>query len=166
MKPPAAKGTVTHAGGGGHAGSIGDADWKRVMETLAWIYQSQNDMNISIARPFNFYGPGMRLDDGRVLPDMFNSVVSGSDIVLYSDGKPTRSFCYVSDAISALFQIVFDEKSWKLYNVGNSNTEVSMSDLANITGNIARSLGWLGNIRHEVDDKTQRYNCCWCCEWW
>jgi len=138
----------------GNVSSIGPRacydEGKRVMETLAWIYQSQNDMNISIARPFNFYGPGMRLDDGRVLPDMFNSVVSGSDIILYSDGKPTRSFCYVSDAISALFQIVFDEKSWKLYNVGNSNTEVSMSDLANITGNIARSLGWLGNIRFEV----------------
>jgi dTDP-glucose 4,6-dehydratase/UDP-glucuronate decarboxylase len=138
----------------GNVSSIGPRacydEGKRVMETLAWIYQNQSEMNISIARPFNFYGPGMRLDDGRILPDFFNSIVSQSDIVLYSDGKPTRSFCYVSDAIGALFQMVFDEKSWKLYNVGNSNTEISMSELATITGEIAHSLGWKGNIRFEA----------------
>jgi UDP-glucuronate decarboxylase len=138
----------------GNVSSIGPRacydEGKRVMETLAWIYQSQNDMNISIARPFNFYGPGMRLDDGRILPDIFNSIVSGADIVLYSNGKPTRSFCYTSDAIGALFQMVLDKKSWKLYNVGNSNTEISMSGLAMIAGEIAQSLGWAGTVRYEV----------------
>jgi UDP-glucuronate decarboxylase len=138
----------------GNVSSIGPRacydEGKRVMETLAWIFQSQNNMNISIARPFNFYGPGMRLDDGRILPDMFNSIVSDLDIVLYSDGKPTRSFCYVSDAIKALFQMVLKSKSWKLYNVGNSSTEISMFDLATITGEIAQSLGWAGKIRYEA----------------
>jgi nucleoside-diphosphate-sugar epimerase len=56
----------------------------------------------------------------------------------------------VSDAISALFQMVLHEKSWKLYNVGNSNTEISMTDLATITSNIAHTLGWDGSIRFEV----------------
>jgi dTDP-glucose 4,6-dehydratase/UDP-glucuronate decarboxylase len=138
----------------GNVSSIGPRacydEGKRVMETLAWIYQSQNEINISIARPFNFYGPGMRLDDGRILPDMFNSIVSGSDIVLYSDGKPTRSFCYVSDAVSALLEMVLSDKAWKLYNVGNSTTEISMSELASITGEIAQSLGWEKSIRFEV----------------
>jgi dTDP-glucose 4,6-dehydratase/UDP-glucuronate decarboxylase len=112
----------------GNVSSIGPRacydEGKRVMETLAWIYSNQHKMNISIARPFNFYGPGMRLDDGRVLPDIFNSVVSGSDIVLYSDGKPTRSFCYVSDAIQGLLEMVLSDRSWKLYNVGKSKTEI------------------------------------------
>jgi UDP-glucuronate decarboxylase len=138
----------------GNVSSIGPRacydEGKRVMETLAWIFQSQNNMNIAIARPFNFYGPGMRLDDRRILPDMFNSIVSDLDIVLYSDGKPTRSFCYVRDAVRALFQMVLNNKAWKLYNVGNSSTEISMFELATITGEIAQSLGWAGKIRYEV----------------
>jgi UDP-glucuronate decarboxylase len=123
---------------------------KRVMETLAWIYSSKFEMDISIARPFNFYGPGMRIDDGRILPDMFKSFLLNSNIVLYSDGKPTRSFCYVRDAIIALFLMLLSDKHWKLYNVGNTETEISMSELAELTASIARSFGWRGLVDYEL----------------
>lgn len=142
----------------GNVSSIGPRacydEGKRVMETLAWIYKNQYDMNISIARPFNFYGPGMRLDDGRILPDMFKAIVSNSNIVLFSDGKPTRSFCYVSDAISGLFQMILNEKKWKLYNVGNPNTEINMSDLAKMVAETAREQGWSGKIKYEVSSES------------
>jgi dTDP-glucose 4,6-dehydratase/UDP-glucuronate decarboxylase len=142
----------------GNVSSIGPRscydEGKRVMETLGWIYKNQNEMNISIARPFNFYGPGMRLDDGRVLPDMFNAIMSGSDIVIHSDGKPTRSFCYTSDAISGLFRMVLSKKTWKLYNVGNSKTEITIGDLAKLTGDIAHSSGWAGRIRFESSNES------------
>ena len=96
----------------------------------------------------------MRLDDGRILPDMFKAIVSNSNIVLFSDGKPTRSFCYVSDAISGLFQMILNEKKWKLYNVGNPNTEINMSDLAKMVAETAREQGWSGKIKYEVSSES------------
>jgi UDP-glucuronate decarboxylase len=141
----------------GNVSSIGPRacydEGKRVMETLAWIYSDKYDMNISIARPFNFYGPGMRLDDGRVLPDMFNSIIAGSDIILYSDGKPTRSFCYVSDAIQGLFTMVLSKQNWKLYNVGNPASEISMLDLAHAVAREANVLGWEGSVKFEISEE-------------
>ena len=56
-------------------------------------------MPIIIARPFNNYGPGMRLEDKRLPADLANNIISGKDIFIFSDGKPKRTFCYVSDAI-------------------------------------------------------------------
>jgi UDP-glucuronate decarboxylase len=141
----------------GNVSSIGPRacydEGKRVMETLAWIYSDKYDMNISIARPFNFYGPGMRLDDGRVLPDMFNSIIAGNDIILYSDGKPTRSFCYVSDAIRGLLEMVLSDRTWKLYNVGNALTEVSVSRLVQVVAEEAKVLGWRGAVKYEISEE-------------
>ncbi len=120
---------------------------KRVMETLGWIYQTTQGVDVSIVRPFNFYGPGMRLDDGRVLPDFFGAVSRNEDLVLHSDGKPTRSFCYSSDAITALINVLLLEKGEKVFNVGNSDLEISMKDLAEVVAKEARTLGWRGSIR-------------------
>ena len=52
-----------------------------------------------MARPFNNYGPGLNLNDGRVLPDFARDVLNSRDIVMHSDGAPTRTFCYVTDAL-------------------------------------------------------------------
>jgi dTDP-glucose 4,6-dehydratase/UDP-glucuronate decarboxylase len=110
-------------------------------------------MDISVARPFNFYGPGMRIDDGRVLPDMFKSFKTNSNIVLYSDGKPTRSFCYIRDAIVSLFVITLSNASWKLYNIGNSEAEVNMLDLANLVARLARPFGWQQKVVFQKHDE-------------
>ena len=56
-------------------------------------------------RPCNFYGPGLRLDDQRIVPDLMNTVLNREPITLFSDGKPTRTFCYISDAINAMLRI-------------------------------------------------------------
>lgn len=143
----------------GNVSSIGPRacydEGKRVLETLSWIYASKYKMDISVARPFNFYGPGMRIDDGRVLPDMFKSFTTNSNIILYSDGKPTRSFCYIRDAIVSLFVMMLDNKNWKLYNVGNPETEINMSDLASMVARLARPFGWEQKVvfeKHEEKD--------------
>ena len=60
-----------------------------------------------IARPFNNYGPGLKITDGRVLPDFCSNIFLNQDVVLLSDGSPTRTFCYVSDAITGYFKILF-----------------------------------------------------------
>jgi len=121
---------------------------KRVTETLGWIYSNQFEVDVSIARPFNFYGPGMRLDDGRVLPDFMSSILKNQDIEIHSDGGPTRSFCYVSDAIEALVLMVLSSKEEKVYNVGSEESEISITHLAELIGTTASQHGWTGGIKY------------------
>src|SRR5690606_6906616 len=73
---------------------------KRLGETICVIYAQTRDVPVSIARPFNNYGPGLKITDGRVLPDFARDALAGRDIVMLSDGSPTRTFCYITDALS------------------------------------------------------------------
>ena len=75
---------------------------KRFGETMAWVYAQQFNMPITIARPFNNYGPGMRLGDKRLPADFALAVTEGRDLIIHSDGTPTRTFCYVADAVAGL----------------------------------------------------------------
>jgi dTDP-glucose 4,6-dehydratase/UDP-glucuronate decarboxylase len=83
---------------------------KRYGETLAVNFSRQYDLPIRLVRPFNNYGPGLKITDKRALPDFARNVLSGEDIVMLSDGSPTRTFCYVADAIIGYFvtiQVIF-----------------------------------------------------------
>jgi UDP-glucuronate decarboxylase len=102
---------------------------KRFGETMCGTYRRLFNMPIKIARPGNVYGPGMRLDDGRVIPDFINNVLKGKDIVILSDGKPTRCFCYITDAMIGFFKILFTEENSE-FNISNDEQEISMYDLA------------------------------------
>lgn len=135
----------------GNVSSVGPRacydEGKRVMETLGWIFETNYGVDVSIVRPFNFYGPGMRLDDGRVLPDFFGSITRSEDLVLHSNGKPTRSFCYSADALTAIFAVLLLNAKEKVFNIGNSDIEISITDLAELVALEARSLGWNGSIK-------------------
>ena len=72
---------------------------KRYGETMCVNFTKQYALPIKTARPFNNYGPGIKLTDKRVLPDFAQNVLSEQDIVLLSDGSPTRTFCYVAEAV-------------------------------------------------------------------
>ena len=67
---------------------------KRFGETMCYLFHQKYNMPITIIRPFNNYGPGVRLNDARVLADFANAVRQNKDIVMFSDGSPTRTFCY------------------------------------------------------------------------
>lgn len=123
---------------------------KRLAETLAWIFQNNYQTNVSVARPFNFYGPGMRLDDGRILPDLFSAVSKNEDIVLHSDGSPTRTFCYIRDAVEALMLIVLNADKQGIFNVGNSSGEISMKELAESVASIGKQFGWTSRLEYAV----------------
>ena len=69
-------------------------------ETLCVNFARQHGIPVMAARPFNNYGPGMKITDGRVIADFFRNALAGRDLVMFSDGSPTRTFCYVSDAIA------------------------------------------------------------------
>jgi len=103
---------------------------KRMGETLCTTFFRAKGVAVKIVRPFNVYGPGLRIDDRRVIPDMFSGAFFRQEIVLHSDGSPTRSFCYVSDAIDGILRILLSRHEGAPFNLGNDEQEISMRDLA------------------------------------
>ena len=91
---------------------------KRFMEALSVAYNRTHGVNISIARIFNTYGPRMRLNDGRVVPNFISQALKGEALSIYGNGKQTRSFCYVSDLIDGLTKLMASEVNTPV-NIGN-----------------------------------------------
>jgi len=116
---------------------------KRLGETISVAFAQQKNLPIKIVRPFNVYGPFMRLNDRRVIPDLVKFALEEGGIKLFSDGSPTRAFCYVSDALTGFIRTLLLGKVAMPYNIGNDSEEISMWNLAQIISKI------LGNIKIE-----------------
>lgn len=112
---------------------------KRFGETLCVNFAGVHGLPITIARPFNNYGPGLRISDRRVLPDFFRDVLGGRDITLLSDGRASRTFCYVSDATSGYLRILLLGRRGEAYNIGADAPEIAMKDLAELVLKTAKS---------------------------
>lgn len=119
----------------GNVASIGPRacydESKRFGETLCYVYSEKYSMPISIARPFNNYGPGMNLNDKRVPADFAKSIVNNKDIEIFSDGSPTRTFCYITDAITGYLKVLLYGK-FDYFNIGIDSPEISIAKLAEI----------------------------------
>lgn len=109
---------------------------KRLGETLCINYHKEYGVPIKVARPFNVYGPGLKLDDRRVIPDFFNDAICKHSIDVLSDGTPTRSFCYVSDAVKGFMLALLSEFNGEAFNIGNDQTEISMKGIAELIAGI------------------------------
>lgn len=103
---------------------------KRYGETLCVNFAKQYNLPIKIARPFNNYGPGLKITDGRALPDFCRNVIAGQDIVMLSDGMPTRTFCYVADAVIGYLKVLVKGQNGESYNIGTESPEISVKGLA------------------------------------
>jgi UDP-glucuronate decarboxylase len=104
---------------------------KRFGETLCFVYNETYKMPITIARPFNNFGPGMNINDKRLPADLANCIVENKDIVIFSDGTPTRTFCYISDAIIGYLKcLTFG--SFNTFNIGIDGPEISVEDFCNL----------------------------------
>ena len=103
---------------------------KRYGETLSVNFWKQYGVPVKIARPFNNYGPGLKITDKRVIPDFFKNILDGNDINILSDGQATRTFCYVSDAITGYLQILLSDHNGESFNIGTESPEINMVDLA------------------------------------
>jgi UDP-glucuronate decarboxylase len=126
---------------------------KRYGETLCVNFAQQHGLQITIARPFNNYGPGLKITDRRVLPDYARDVFSGRDIVMLSDGSPTRTFCYISDAIVGYYKVLVVGKSGESYNVGTDAEEVPMLKLAEeVVKFAAANFGYKGQVVRKVSE--------------
>ena len=100
---------------------------KRYGETLCVNFARQHGIPVTAVRPFNNYGPGMKITDGRVIADFFRDALAGRDLVMLSDGSPTRTFCYVSDAITGYYLALLRGRRGEAYNVGVDGPEISMA---------------------------------------
>lgn len=102
---------------------------KKAAETMCASFAQQYGLNVKIARLAHTYGPGMSIDDGRVQADFLRDVVNNRDIVLKSEGRPIRTYTYVSDAVSAIFRILLDSDE-VVYNISSPESTVSIRQLA------------------------------------
>lgn len=102
---------------------------KRLGETIVSTFVREKNLPLKIVRPFNVYGPFMRIDDRRVVPDFVRSGLESKKIEVYSDGTPTRSFCYVSDALEGFLRVLLLGEPGRPYNIGNDE-EISIQDLS------------------------------------
>jgi UDP-glucuronate decarboxylase len=128
---------------------------KRFGETLCSVYANEYKMPIVIVRPFNNYGPGMRLGDKRVPADFCKAVVSGKDITLFSDGSPTRTFCYISDAIIGYFKALLHQQ-FDVFNIGIETPEISILKLAEIFKNKGETVfGYTNEIQFQTSQDKQ-----------
>ena len=105
---------------------------KRMSENICVSYSHQYGIDTRIVRPFHTYGPGLSPSDGRVFADFIHAVAAGNDIEMTSDGSAKRPFCYISDAVTGIFHVLFNGKSSNAYNMGNPDGEVSIKALATI----------------------------------
>ena len=117
----------------GNVSSISDRscydESKRMGETFTYIFKNNFNVNAKIIRPFNFYGDGMRFNDERIIPRFFNQSYQNKNLTVFSNGKQTRSYCHIFDAVVMMINIIFKGNKF-VYNVGNPSEEVSADLLA------------------------------------
>lgn len=120
---------------------------KRFGETMCYLFAQKYGMPITIARPFNNFGPGMSPHDRRVPADFARAVIEGRDIEIFSDGAPTRTFCYVADAVVGYLKVLLHGR-FDYFNIGMDRPEVSIRELANIYVEAAQKVfGYHGALR-------------------
>jgi UDP-glucuronate decarboxylase len=128
---------------------------KRFGETLCVNYARERGVSVTMARPFNNYGPGLRIDDRRVIPDFARDVLAGRDMVLLSDGSATRTFCYVADAVDGYYRILVHGRPGEPYNIGTDSPEISMRALAERLAALGKRLtGYDGAVVARVSEDT------------
>jgi UDP-glucuronate decarboxylase len=116
----------------GNVNSFGERscydEGKRVAESLIYEYKRKFGLDLKIVRIFNTYGPYMDIDDGRVITNFIKQIMANKPLVIYGDGKQTRSFCYVDDMIDGLFRLMNSTQQGPI-NIGNPYTEFTLNEL-------------------------------------
>jgi UDP-glucuronate decarboxylase len=120
---------------------------KRFGEALCVNFARARGVPVKVARPFNNYGPGLKITDRRVLPDFARDIMAGRDVVMLSDGSPTRTFCYSADAVIGYLKILVRGRPGEAYNIGVEGPEISILELAERMVATARdALGYGGRV--------------------
>jgi len=101
---------------------------KRFAEAITMAYHRYHGIDAKIVRIFNTYGPRMRINDGRAIPNFLKQALTGKDLTAYGDGSQTRSFCYVSDLIEGIYRLLMSDLN-EPCNIGNP-VEMTIQQMA------------------------------------
>jgi dTDP-glucose 4,6-dehydratase len=116
----------------GHVNPVGPRgvydEAKRYAEAMTMAYHRYHGLDTHIVRIFNTYGPRMRLNDGRALPNFLYQALVGEPITVYGDGKQTRSFCYFSDLLDGIYRLLESDEH-EPTNIGNPQ-EITILEFA------------------------------------
>jgi len=126
---------------------------KRFAEALAMAYHRAHGVETRIARIFNTYGPRMRLDDGRVVPNFVGQALRGEPLTVYGDGSQTRSFCYVDDLIEGIYRLLLSNEVEPV-NVGNP-AEMSILDFAHLVNRLTDNKAGIVYEDYRIPDDPQ-----------
>ena len=129
---------------------------KRIAETLCYEYRKIYDIKTRIVRIFNTYGPGMEINDGRVISNFLVNIINKKELIIYGDGKQTRSFCYVDDLIRGLINASKVDFDFPI-NLGNNN-EISLNKLVKLLQKKYKVFKVRYSDPVEDDPKTRRPN--------
>ena len=143
----------------GHVNPIGPRgvydEAKRFAEAMTTAYHRHHGLRTRIVRIFNTYGPRMRLDDGRAVPNFIVQALRGEDLTIYGDGEQTRSFCYISDLVEGVIRLMHADTAEPV-NIGNPH-EMSIAQIAR---KIIEAAGSRSRVVHqplpEDDPKVRR----------
>ncbi len=127
---------------------------KRCAEAFTMAYNRARGVETRIVRIFNTFGPRMRLDDGRVIPNYMSQAIRGAPLTVYGDGSQTRSLCYVTDLVAGALAVL-DGPDPMPFNIGTQH-EVSMLELARIVQRISGSRSEIEFLPLPADDPKQR----------
>ena len=127
---------------------------KRFAEALTMAYHRIHKLDTKIARIFNTYGPRMRRNDGRVVPNFINQALSSRPITVYGDGRQTRSFCYADDMITGVYKLMVSKLNEPV-NLGNPE-EHTIMEFAEIIKKLANSRSKISFRKLPVDDPKVR----------
>jgi dTDP-glucose 4,6-dehydratase len=128
---------------------------KRFSETLTMAYHRKYQIDTKIARIFNTYGPRMRKDDGRVIPNFVNQALRNRPLTIFGDGSQTRSFCYISDLIDGILKLMLSD-THEPVNLGNPQ-EMTILELARRIREITGSESEVVYEPLPEDDPKQRH---------
>lgn len=125
---------------------------KRFGETMCMLFAQQYGMPIGVVRPFNNYGPGMKINDKRVPADFAKNIVEQKDITILSNGSPSRTFCYIADAIAGYLKIMLHGR-YDYFNIGIESPEITIATLAEIYQQAGKEIfGYEGKVEYAVSE--------------
>ena len=145
----------------GHVNPIGKRsvydEAKRFAEALTMAYRGAHDLNTSIVRIFNTFGPRIHIDDGRMVPNFLKQALGGEPLTVYGDGSQTRSFCYVDDMVKGIFRLLISDEHEPM-NIGNP-VETSVLEFAEIINRLTDNQAGVvfkPNLRSDGDPQRRR----------
>ena len=126
---------------------------KRFAEALTMAYHRAHGVETRIVRIFNTYGPRMRLDDGRVVPNFVGQALRSEPLTVYGDGSQTRSFCYVDDLIEGIYRLLLSDEVEPV-NVGNP-AEMTILDFAHLVNRLTGNKAGIVYEDYRIPDDPQ-----------